>query len=132
LTFPAEQVAAWVKLAQLVQDPAFRARVREMAVAGASASSVPDDGDGAALAAAVSEHAGAAHSAGVDPTSAEAAAVVERVAPQGDRAALADQLERFTDARVDRYWALFAVINGWPAWPSQIPAFEWFVAGLRA
>jgi DNA-binding transcriptional MerR regulator len=126
-----EQVAAWVELAQLVQDPAFRVRVREMAVAGA-ATSEPDDGSGAALAAAVSEHAGAALAAGVDPTSAEAYAVVERIAPQGDRAALADQIERFTDARVERYWALLAVINGWPAWPSQIPAFEWFITALRA
>src|SRR3954471_16603940 len=31
-----EQVAAWVELAELVTDPAFRARAREMAVAGAA------------------------------------------------------------------------------------------------
>ena len=125
-----EQVAAWVELAQLVQDPAFRARVREMAVAGAG-SSAPDEG-GAALAAAVAEHAGAALAAGVDPRSAEAAETVERIAPEGDRAALAGQLARFTDAGVERYWALLGVINGWPAWPAQVPAFEWFIAALRA
>lgn len=125
-----EQVAAWVELAQLVQDPAFRARVREMAVAGAGAA--PPDEHGPALAAAVAEHAGAALAAGVDPGSAEAAPVVERIAPGADRAALADQLERFTDARIDRYWALLGVINGWPAWPSPIPAFDWFIAALRA
>ena len=126
----AEQVAAWVELAQLIQDPAFRARVREIAVAGAGAPT-PDEG-GTALAAAVAEHAGAALAAGVHPASAQAAEVVERIAPDADRAKLADQLERFTDARVDRYWALLAVINGWPAWPSQIPAFDWFIAALRA
>lgn len=126
----AEQVAAWVELAQLVQDRVFRARVREMAVAGAGSS--PPDEAGAALAAAVAEHAGAALAGGVDPTSPEAAEVVERIVPVGNRAAVADQLERFTDARVDRYWALLGVINGWPAWPSQIPAFEWFIAALRA
>jgi DNA-binding transcriptional MerR regulator len=125
-----DQVAAWVELAQLVQDPAFRARVREMAVAGAGG--FPPDESGAALAAAVSEHAGAAVAAGVDPGSAQAAEVVERIGPVGDRAALADQLERFTDARVDRYWALLGVINGWPTWTSQVPAFEWFIAALRA
>ena len=114
----ADQVAAWVELAQLVQDPAFRARVRDMALAGAGAPA-PDEG-------------GAALAAGVDPASAQAAEVVEQIAPNADRAALADQLERFTDARVDRYWALLAVINGWPAWPSRIPAFEWFIAALRA
>ena len=126
-----EQVAAWVELAQLVQDPAFRARAREMAVAGAQGG----EGD-PALAAAVSEHAGPAAAAGVDPRSAEAGDVVRRVlaagGPVDDRVALAEEIERFTDARVDRYWALLAVINGWPAWPSQVPAFEWFVAALRA
>jgi DNA-binding transcriptional MerR regulator len=125
-----EQVAAWVELAQLVQDPAFRARLREMAVAGAGGA--PPDENGAAFAAAVAEHAGAALAAGIDPRSPEGAEVVERIAPEGDRAALADQLERFTDARVDRYWALLGVINGWPAWSSPVPAFEWFVAALRA
>jgi hypothetical protein len=76
----AEQVAAWVELAQIVQDPAFRARLREMAGAGAGAS--PPDDSGAALAAAVAEHAGAALDAGVDPTSPHAAAVVERIASE--------------------------------------------------
>jgi DNA-binding transcriptional MerR regulator len=127
-----EQVAAWVELAQLVPDPGFRARFRQMGVAGAGAGAAPPDERGAALAAAVAEHAGAALAAGVDPRSAEAAEVVERIGPVGDRAALADQLERFTDARVDRYWALLGVIKGWPAWPSQVPAFEWFIAALRA
>ncbi len=127
-----EQVAAWVELAQLVQEPTFRARVRQMAAAGAGAAAAPPDESGAALAAAVAEHAGAAVARGVDPRSPEAAEVVERIGPVGDRSALADQLERFTDARVDRYWALLGVINGWPAWPSQVPAFEWFITALRA
>jgi DNA-binding transcriptional MerR regulator len=128
----AEQVAAWVELAQLVEDPSFRARVREMAVAGG-----PADGDHAAFGAAVDEHAAPAHAAGVDPTSAEAAEVVARVlaassGPGTDRAALADRIARFTDARVERYWALLAIINGWPAWPPQVPVYEWFTAALRA
>jgi len=74
--------------------------------------------------------------AGVDPHSEEATRVVGRILAgaglDGDRAALADQLERFTDARVERYWALLGTINGWPAWPSQIPIYEWFIAALRA
>ena len=47
-----EQVAAWVELAQLVQDPAFRTRARQMALAGAQGGA-----GNPALAAAVSEHA---------------------------------------------------------------------------
>ena len=98
-----------------------------MAVAGAGAP--PPDESGAALAAAVAEHADVS----VDPASPQANAIVERIiGPDADRGVLADQLERFTDARVDRYWALLAVVNGWPTWPSQVPAFEWFIAALRA
>jgi DNA-binding transcriptional MerR regulator len=125
-----EQVAAWVELARLVEDPSFRARVREMAVAGGPA----DEGQ-AAFGAAVAEHAGAAVAAGIDPASAEAVTIVDRVlasAPVADRAALADQLARFTDARVERYWSLLGTINGWPAWPPQVPVYEWFIAALRA
>lgn len=124
----AEQVAAWVELAGLVADPAFRARVREMAVAGAGGQA--GEG-GSALAAAVAEHAGAAVAAGVAPSGPEAAAVVERIVA-GTGPVDADALARFTDARVERYWALLGRINGWPAWPSQVPAFEWFIAALRA
>ena len=129
-----EQVAAWFELAQLVEGPAFRARVREMAVA--AASDPADDAGGPELAAAVVEHAGPAVAGGVDPASPQAAAVVARILeaipPVRDRAALADRLARFTDARVERYWALVGRVNGWPAWPSAIPAFEWFVAALRS
>ncbi|MGI8808488.1 MAG: MerR family transcriptional regulator [Acidimicrobiales bacterium] len=132
-----EQVAAWVALAQMVEDPALRARLRDMATGAVAASGDgPADEGQPGLATAVSEHGGAAVASGVDPASPEAARVVEAIltaaGPVVDRAALADRLERFTDARVDRYWALLAVINGWPAWPSQVPAFEWFIAALRA
>ena len=103
-----------------------------MALAGGPA----DEGQ-AAFGAAVAEHAAAALAAGVDPTSPEAAEVVDRVlassgGPATDRTALADQLARFTDARVERYWALLATINGWPAWSPQVPVYEWFIAALRA
>ncbi len=52
-----EQVGAWVELAELVADPGFRARCREMAVAGATA---PEHREQQADPAAVAEHAGAA------------------------------------------------------------------------
>lgn len=127
----AEQVHAWVQLAELVRDPSFRERVRQMALAGAAPSSDP-----AYDPAAVQEHAGAALAAGVEPGSAEAGRVLERIGV-GDlgpdaRAALAHQVETFADRRVERYWTLLGVLNGWPAAPSMLPAFEWFAAALRA
>lgn len=124
-----EQVEAWVELAELVSDPSFRARVREMAVAGASGAPRPETIDPALVA----EHARPAQASGVDPASPEAAAVLARIVPAGaDRAELADVTATFSDTRVERYWELLGVLNGWDPWPRQVPAFEWVVAALRA
>lgn len=131
-----EQIHAWVEVARLLRDPGFRARVREMAVAGArSAGDQPFDREqGKAFANKVGEHAGAALAAGIDPSAPEAEEVVRRILPDATaekRAELARQLETFTDARVERYWQLVAVINGWGAFPSTTPAFRWLIDALR-
>lgn len=127
-----EQVAAWVELAELVGDPAFRARVREMAVTGSAQPAAPQQADPAAVA----EHAGAALTAGVDPASAQGQEVLARIVgtdlDRAARAELADTITTFSDRRVERYWALLGVLNGWPARPATVPAFEWFAAALRA
>jgi hypothetical protein len=52
--------------------------------------------------------------------------------PAGQRSAILRQLETFTDARVERYWQLLAILNGQPVPPSVVPAFEWLIAALRA
>ena len=49
-----------------------------------------------------------------------------------DRKELADRIAVGTDARAERYWQLLAIINGWPAVPTTVPAWEWFIAALRA
>lgn len=136
----AEQVDAWIELAELVQDDAFRASIRRMseqhAAARAAGEDLRPDAGWTAAAALVSERAGAALATGVDPASPEAAALVDELAPTfpGDlsRAALADRLATGTDARAERYWQLLAVINGWPPVPTTVPAWEWFIAALRA
>jgi DNA-binding transcriptional MerR regulator len=148
-----EQVDAWVELAGLVQDPAFRRRIRAMAEYGAREQGPgrgggPDRGgqDAAAgggqdartadFAGRVVEHAGAARDRGVAPESAEGAEVLDRilVGPRGDqrRPDLLAQLEAGTDARAERYWQLMGIINGWPPFPAHVPAFEWMMAALRA
>jgi DNA-binding transcriptional MerR regulator len=90
----ADQVAAWVELAQLLRDPGFVQASRRMAERARAGGTAPD-GTEAAVAAAVDEHAGAAVRAGVDPGSPEALAVIERVEALtpggGDRAGLADR-----------------------------------------
>jgi hypothetical protein len=78
------------------------------------------------------ERAAAALGGGVDPASAEGQAIADALAADPrERAALADRLALFTDARVERYWQLLATINGWPAVPARTPAWEWLIAGLR-
>ena len=63
-------------------------------------------------------------------------AVLDRIVapgtPAAQRARLLEQLETFTDARVERYWQLLAIINGQPVPPSVVPGFEWLIAALRA
>ena len=132
----AEQVDAWVELAELVQDPGFRRRIRAMAEQGAqarAANPVTDEEEARTpdFVARVLEHAGpAAEQAG------EGAAVLDRIlaGTPGDqrRAQLREQLESGTDARAERYWQLIGIINAWPPFPPHVPAFEWMIAALRA
>jgi DNA-binding transcriptional MerR regulator len=127
-----EQVEAWVELAELVADPEFRARTREMAVAGSEAGGTPPLHDPAL----VGEHAGAAVAAGIAPGSPAGQEVLARIIDPSmtadARDELADQIARFTDRRVQRYWDLLGVLNGWPPAPSQVAAFEWFIEAIRA
>lgn len=139
-----EQVEAWVELAELVADPAFRARVRRMAEAHSDSRRAGDDvtaGPLVGLETVVVEHAGAALAAGVDPASPEASAVLAPIvdAVRGDRpdtpalrAETADRFATGADTRVERYWALLGVVNGWPPFPAMTPAFGWAVEALRA
>jgi DNA-binding transcriptional MerR regulator len=61
-----EQIDAWIELAELVQDPDFRARIRSMSEHHAAA---PAAGDMRAAAELVSARAGEALAAGVEPGS---------------------------------------------------------------
>ncbi|MEA2157102.1 MAG: hypothetical protein QOE11_3242 [Solirubrobacteraceae bacterium] len=143
-----EQLQAWIELAELVAADDFRRRVRAMAQrsaedrAGAPAAQ-PGSAAHASAAQAVAERAGAALAAGIDPASASARPVVDDLAAvfaqlHGSldgpefRATLVGMIETFADRRVERYWQLLAIINGWPQRASSAPAWEWLLAGLRA
>lgn len=125
-----EEVAAWVELAELVADPAFRQRAREMAVAGASQPAVP------AEPLPDMTPAREALEAGVAPTAPAAREIVDRIVgpdlSDGERGALADRLAVFTDRRVERYWQLVGVLHRRPPFPPRVPAVEWLITVLRA
>jgi len=137
-----EQIDAWIELAGLVADPAFRARVREMAVRGSG--DPPSDPEAARhTAAVVNEKAGAARAQGIDPAAPEAGPVLNEIVgafaaadARADDAAFRDQLrgrlETFSDERVERYWQLLGIINGWPSVPSTMGDWRWTIAALRA
>jgi DNA-binding transcriptional MerR regulator len=143
-----EQVEAWVELSGLIEDAAFRARVREMThyhsqqrrEAG-DPMNVPTDRIGEAVAAAV-ERARSAVAEGIEPASERGAAVLDEILPAfghvpgsdepGFRGALAERLAVRTDERGERYWQLMEIINGQPPTPPTTPAMRWIVAALHA
>lgn len=140
-----QQIDAWIELAGLVQDLAFRTRVTHMAAGGARIRGATglSDTDAATQRAsqAVVDRAGGALASGIEPTSSDAAPIVSELVAgfataagrQNDaayRAELAQQLAMFSDRRVERYWQLIGVINGWTEPPSRMPAYEWFIAAL--
>jgi DNA-binding transcriptional MerR regulator len=127
----AEQVEAWVDLAELVADRAFREQVRQVAGVGIQVQS----GRWLADAEGAQDAAEAACQRGVPPGSAEAARIVERIlagAPAGlGRAELLAQLEAATAPRIERYWELTAVISGRGPFPFAA-GWHWLAAALRA
>jgi DNA-binding transcriptional MerR regulator len=132
----AEQVSAWLELASLVTDDTFAERVRQMAVVGAGAT--PEDPDTLRADAGRMQTLGRqALADGVVPGSPAAERLVAELLDDGRPASpsrrtdLADRLATFTDARVERYWQLLGVLNGWPAWEPSVPAMDWWILALR-
>ena len=125
----AHQVEAWVELAELSQDPDFRARMRRIADL-LAADQTPGVRRGPV--AAVRDEVGPALAAGVDPASPDADPIVAAVMAQHGDVDLLTWLEAANDPRRERYLQLLAVINGWQAPDSLTPALDWFVRALRA
>jgi hypothetical protein len=134
-----DQLAAWVELAELVQDKDFRARIRAMSEghstardAGATMDAPSDETKQQWWG--WSERAAEAMAAGDAPTSAAGQALAAEVAAAMGvpPAEAADQMALGTDARAERYWQLMATINGWPQMPAQVPSAEWLTAALRS
>jgi DNA-binding transcriptional MerR regulator len=140
----AEQVQAWAELAELSQDPDFRAGMRQIALDEAA-----DRGHGGAagvrpgLVAVVRDRAAPALAAGIAPASPQAAPVAAaltahyaRILGRPDDAGLRRQLlarlEAVNDPRRERYLTLLAEINGWPAPESLTPVLDWSIQAVVA
>ncbi|MGI8428026.1 MAG: MerR family transcriptional regulator [Solirubrobacteraceae bacterium] len=132
----ADQVAAWVELVE-PRDPDYIATSRRMAQRARAKDPAQSE-----VSKAVGEHAGAAVRGGIAPDVPDALAVIERLeaitpGDPEDRLTAAERIETFSDRRVGRYWALVAIVNGWPQDPAQNPtetydAWEWYAQALRA
>ncbi|MEU6370364.1 MerR family transcriptional regulator [Streptomyces sp. NPDC046931] len=139
----AEQVQAWVQLAEMSLDPGFRAVVRRMAEDQAAEQTRSDMmGPRRDIAAAVRDQAGPALTTGIDPASPQADPIVAKFTAHYAhllgrpddvelRRRLATRLESVNDPRRERYLQLLAVVNGWPAPESLAPVFDWSVQALR-
>jgi DNA-binding transcriptional MerR regulator len=132
-----EQVSAWVELAELVQDPGFRQRMRTMAEYHAAGTAAGGAAPGAGMPPGFTQKmtalVGQARQRGVAPDSAEAAQVVAGLLDGADaarRAYVRARLEAGLGSRSDRYHQLLAVINGQQSRPSHAADLEWLLAAI--
>ncbi|MGW2649719.1 MerR family transcriptional regulator [Streptomyces sp. NPDC001393] len=138
-----EQIEAWVELAELSLDAGFRAGVRSLVE-----DHIADLPDGAPtpprpdVVAVTRDLVEAAVASGISPDSPQADPVVATLTAgcalavgRPNDALLRDwllqRLEAAKDPRRDRYFALLAVINGWPAPEPVEPVIDWSVEALR-
>lgn len=139
----AGQVEAWVELAELSQDPDFRASMRRMAEAEAAEHAHSGTrGPQRDFVASVRDRVGPALAAGIDPASPPADPVVAALTAHyahlsgfpsdaGLGHQLVTRLETANDPRRERYLQLLAVINGWASPESLTPVLDWSIQAVR-
>ncbi|MEU9383374.1 MerR family transcriptional regulator [Streptomyces sp. NPDC048279] len=127
-----EQVDAWVELAEMVQDPDFRARMRRATEFNA-ADRGPDVPAGASLwfMKRLIDLVGEARRRGIAPEAPEAGAVLRELLGDADPAAVLARLDTAFDDRLARYRELLAVLKGQPL-RVHAEEFTWAAAALRA
>ncbi|MFD7404575.1 MerR family transcriptional regulator [Streptomyces sp. NPDC059866] len=128
-----EQVDAWVELAELIQDPDFRALMRRMVEFNA-ADRGPEIPAGTSLwfMSRLVQLAGEALRKGISPDAPEADDILRGLLGNADRAAVLERLTAASNARVARYRELSAVLNGLERQSAHEEEFTWVVAALRA
>ena len=137
-----EQVTAWVELAELVGDEDFRARMRRAARCQAAGRRLDIENDaGEELMEFTRQKVAEAMESDVDPLSDRAAPLIDdlvhrfaeafgRTPDTEFRDRMARQFEEAHDPRVDRYWQLVWIVNGWKVVPNLIPVYPWLTRAL--
>ncbi|MFI1285004.1 MerR family transcriptional regulator [Streptomyces sp. NPDC020858] len=139
-----EQVAAWVELAELVGDEDFRARMRRAAPSQAAGRALDIESEvGEELMEFTRQKVAEATESGIDPLGDGGAPVVDDLVrrfaevfgrtPDAEfRDWMAERFEEAHDPRVDRYWRLVWIVNGWQVVPGLVPVYAWLVRALRS
>ncbi|MET9864710.1 MerR family transcriptional regulator [Streptomyces sp. NPDC006386] len=127
-----EQVDAWLELAEMLQDPGFRAEMRKVAEFNAA-----DHGHttpaGASLwfSRRLVQLGASARERGIAPDSPEAAEVLRELLGDADPATVLRRLRSHATDRVARYRELMAVVNGSGPQAAYREEFAWVVAALE-
>jgi DNA-binding transcriptional MerR regulator len=126
-----EQVDAWVELAEMVQDPEFRAQMRQAAEFNA-ADRAHDTPRGASMwfFKRLVELVGQAREQGITPESPEADKVLKDLLGKADRAAVLERMRATHNVRLARYRQLMAVLKGITL-SAHEDEFAWVVAALE-
>ncbi|MFS4093447.1 MerR family transcriptional regulator [Streptomyces sp. AF1A] len=127
-----EQVDAWVELAELIQDPGFRAQMRRAAEFNA-ADRRHDTPAGASLwfVKRLVELVGRARERGIAPEAPEADEVLRDLLGNADRAAVLERMKATHNIRLARYRELIGILKGTPVTAHE-EDFAWVVAALEA
>ncbi|MGW6207565.1 MerR family transcriptional regulator [Streptomyces sp. NPDC055089] len=139
-----EQVAAWVELAELVGDKDFRDRMRRTARCQAAGRTLDIESRiGEELMAFTRRRVAEAMELGSNPRSDRGALIVDDLVhrfaevfartPDAEfRDWMAEQFNEAHDPRVDRYWRLVWIVNGWQVVPGLVPVYSWLIQALES
>ncbi|MEV7629620.1 MerR family transcriptional regulator [Actinoplanes sp. NPDC089786] len=127
-----EQVDAWIDLAELVQDPGFRARMRLFLELSTPVPGQPKP-PGARIwwARQVVETVAEARRDGIHPDGPAAAELVADMFRNDDLAAVLACLEAGIEAGAERYRLLASRVRGQRSWPDATDDLDWLATALR-
>ncbi|WP_338700741.1 MerR family transcriptional regulator [Streptomyces sp. Q6] len=127
-----EQVDAWVELAELMQDPDFRAHMRGMIEFNA-ADRGPDVTPGSSLwfMSRLVHLAGEARKRGVAPESPEAGEILRGLVGTADLGEVLERMEAAANEDVARFRDLVSRVRGLETLPRHEAEFAWVLAALR-
>lgn len=126
----AEQVDAWLRLAELIRDPDFRAGMRRMLELSAPAGR--RHGGHIWFTGHVVEVVREAREAGVDPEGADGSRVLTELFGDADRAEVLEALQAGLDAGAERFRELLRTVRGHDPQPSRAEEYAWLRQALRA